>query len=179
MSPDDYYRQRGLEHLKTMVSLANEGLKALVLINGGAVVALLTFLGNAKFGGSGAARFAGPMALFALGVVAALVGYIMAYRTQYVLHNEERPEREGKVCADANGKPLKAFAKGAHSAWQARSAYCVFASLAFLCAGSGLSIDALTSVDMPPVPSPVVRVECALSPDRAPSAAIPMPTKAP
>lgn len=169
MDEHTYYRQRGLENLKAMVMLANEGLKALVLINGGAIVALLTFLGNAKFAGQGVARFQLPLLFFALGVGAALLGYAAAYGTQFVLQNEEKPSRGERPVVDGKtGEPSWWYRKGAHRPWLIGAALMVTLSLYFLASGAWGSISAMAELEPAPAVAPsVVRVEC---PQPAPSA---------
>lgn len=179
MDVDGYYRARGLENLKAMVSVANEGLKSLLLINGGAIVALLTFLGNAKFGGQGAALFGGPLAWFASGVVASLLGHVAAYVTQYVLFNEERLERgEKPVTDEKTGEASKWYVTGAHRRWQILGAACVVVSLGCLGVGACQSITALSMAGPFPQPAaPAVRVECVTGPVSAPVEALPRANK--
>lgn len=162
MDEREYYRQRGLENLKAMVSLANEGLKALVLINGGAIVALLAFLGNEKYSGQGLERFQVPVLFFALGVGAGLFGYVMAYATQFVLQNEEKPARgEAAVQDGKTGEPSRWYRLGAHRPWLMGGGIMVALSLCFLASGASGSISAMAELQATPAAPPVVRVECA------------------
>lgn len=71
-----------------MHSISVEGMKTLLLINGAAIVSLLTFLGNAKFGKE-LARCAGlPLAAFVSGVVFSVFAFVFSYATQFALFNE-------------------------------------------------------------------------------------------
>ena len=81
------------ETYKSMLSISVESMKALLLINGGAVVALLTFLGNAK-AGKELAQFSGvPLAAFVCGVVFSVLTFAFSYATQFALFNETvRPD---------------------------------------------------------------------------------------
>jgi hypothetical protein len=76
-----------------------EALKLLALVNGGAAVAVLTYLGHlAK---KGAASQALPdtrcaLLLFALGLLAALLAFIVAYIAQSRLHLEHVQRRSAR-----------------------------------------------------------------------------------
>lgn len=83
--------QKAIETFKSMVSIATEGLKALLLVNGGAVVALLTFLSSSKT--VTANQFVVPAAAFLIGLVFSVTAFCSAYATQYYLYNEQFPER--------------------------------------------------------------------------------------
>ncbi|RRR99898.1 hypothetical protein EIP75_23610 [Aquabacterium soli] len=84
---------KAIETFKSMVGLATEGLKALLLVNGGAVVALLTFVGNSKAISPSAGSFVLPAGFFLLGLVFCVAAFCTAYATQYTLYNEQFPER--------------------------------------------------------------------------------------
>lgn len=82
------------ETYKSMLSISVEGMKALLLINGGAIVALLTFLGNAKAGKELAQCSGVPLAAFVFGVIFTVITFVFAYATQFALFNETvRPEK--------------------------------------------------------------------------------------
>lgn len=63
--------------------LANEyaqgGLKGLFLANGGAIVALLTFIGNAKVNGPNAGELWSSFMWFSIGLASVLAAYIAGY----------------------------------------------------------------------------------------------------
>lgn len=84
---------KAIETFKSMVGFATEGLKALLLVNGGAVVALLTFIGNSKAIAPSAHLFIWPVAAFLLGLALCVAAFCSAYATQYYLYNEQFPER--------------------------------------------------------------------------------------
>lgn len=71
---------------------ATEGLKALVIANGGAVVAILTFAGNANTKVNPAAISNGLMA-FAGGLIAVLVVFFCSYVSQWH-YTSEKPSEE-------------------------------------------------------------------------------------
>ena len=77
-----------IETYKSLITLATEGFKFAALINGGAAVALLAYLGNVA--GKGPPDMKVPMLAFLVGL--ALCGASMgcAYLTQLALLNEER-----------------------------------------------------------------------------------------
>src|SRR5437016_4386721 len=71
-----------------MISVGTEALKALQLINGGAIVALLAYLGQASGRPQLAALAAKPLTLFVGGLVAATLAFLGTYVTQFTLLNE-------------------------------------------------------------------------------------------
>lgn len=71
-----------------MISIATEGIKTLVLLNGGAIVALLGFLGQVANRKEQAPEAYCPLALFVLGLICACVCYFTSYLTQFTLFNE-------------------------------------------------------------------------------------------
>jgi hypothetical protein len=81
-----------VETFKGLINLSIEALKALLLINGGAAVAILAYLGNLASRPS-VARLPdvkNALVCFAGGVFATALAFIVAYFTQYRLYNEER-----------------------------------------------------------------------------------------
>lgn len=84
---------KAIETFKSMVGLATEGLKALLLVNGGAVVALLTYVGSSKGPAPSPSSFALPASMFLLGLILCVGAFCTAYATQYYLYNEQFPER--------------------------------------------------------------------------------------
>ena len=84
---------------KGLLTLGVESLKIMALINGGAAVAILAYLGNI------ASRTPPPahmphmrsaLLLYAAGVLATALAFIGAYATQLRLYNEERARHDGK-----------------------------------------------------------------------------------
>jgi hypothetical protein len=77
---------------RTVISHASETIKAAILVNGGAAVAILAFLGSSK-GVSlsrGAASFAtDSAAFFVYGVLCGAVAAGSTYLTQYCYHREQ------------------------------------------------------------------------------------------
>lgn len=93
-----FAHEHAIETFKSLVTLATEGLKTLVLINGGAVVALLAYLGQVHGDSDLGHRVAWPMILFATGLVAAGTAFGTAYMTQLHLYQESVHDiQEGHV----------------------------------------------------------------------------------
>lgn len=124
-----FAHEHAIETFKSLVTLATDGLKTLVLINGGAVVALLAYLGQVHGDSDLAHRVAWPMILFATGLVAAGAAFVTAYMTQLHLYQEsahdaaqDAPERHVdwlrvtivlaflSIISFAVGAPLSVFA---------------------------------------------------------------------
>jgi hypothetical protein len=80
--------EHAIETYKSLVTLSLEGLKAILLINGGAVVAMLTFLGHAQHGEKLAAHMWWPLGFFIGGVICCAFAFIGSYGTQLALYNE-------------------------------------------------------------------------------------------
>ena len=77
-----------IETYKSLITISTEGFKFSALINGGAAVALLAYLGNVAGKGASIPDMRCPMAAFLVGL--ALCGFSMffAYLTQLKLLNE-------------------------------------------------------------------------------------------
>jgi hypothetical protein len=85
-----------VETFKGLINLSIEGLKALLLINGGAAVAILAYLGSLASRGSAAhlPDVKNALLCFAGGVFATALAFIVAYFTQLQLYYEERARHE-------------------------------------------------------------------------------------
>ena len=80
------------ETYKGLITLSIEGLKMLALVNGGAAVAVLTYLGNLASRSSAPAQLPviRPALLwYCAGLAATVLGFIVAYLTQLRLYAEE------------------------------------------------------------------------------------------
>jgi len=86
-----------LETYKSMISISVEGLKTLLLINGGAVVAMLAYLGQSARGTDVAQHLKWPLAFFVLGILAATFSFFGSYITQFTLYNESLRGEVGTV----------------------------------------------------------------------------------
>jgi hypothetical protein len=80
--------QHALETYKSLIAISTEAFKALQLLNGGAVVALLTYLGHLDTSSKVADSVALPVGLFVAGLVARTLAFASAYFTQLALFNE-------------------------------------------------------------------------------------------
>ena len=86
----NFNEEHALETYKSLISISTEALKALQLVNGGAVVALLAYLGQASDRATLAVEVKCPMAFFVLGLVTATAAFIPSYLTQLALYQEDR-----------------------------------------------------------------------------------------
>jgi hypothetical protein len=85
------------ETFKGLITLSIELLKALLLINGGAAVAILAYLGNLSSHDSSAGHqpnMKNALLCFSVGVLTAAVTFLVAYLTQLRLYMEEHGRHE-------------------------------------------------------------------------------------
>src|SRR5690348_3532587 len=98
LPPPDAWQWHIAETYKGLITLSVEALKMVALVNGGAAVAVLTYLGNlAARGPSGKLPdLKAALIWYCAGLVAAVVAFLVAYLAQFRLFNEEVASREGK-----------------------------------------------------------------------------------
>jgi len=127
MSFEDEHK---IETYKSLISISTEAFKALQYLNGGAVLAVLTYLGQITSPSASAlACIKLPIGLFLVGLVAATLVYLTSYATQLTLHNENIGSRSD-----------------GHETWLYISiGLCLLSVLAF-CAGAFFSLDALIEI---------------------------------
>lgn len=95
--PIDFAAEQALETYRSMISIGTESLKALQLINGGAIVAILAYLGQAANGATVAREVSRPLGFFVAGLVVATVAFLTTYLTQHrLLHDLLDSEAEGR-----------------------------------------------------------------------------------
>jgi len=125
-----FQREHAIETYKSLITISVEVFKACFLINGGAIVAVLAFLGSvaadAKFRGLLSAA-ALPLGCFSAGLVFAAVAFIFSYFTQLSLYQEIR-----------HGKD-----PGNHQCHLRFATVCCVLSLVFFIAGACSSLGAL------------------------------------
>ena len=81
--------EHAIETYKSLISISTETFKALQLLNGGAVVALLAYLGQMAPTHPEVVGYAKrPLGFFVAGLVSGTLVYITSYLTQLSLHNE-------------------------------------------------------------------------------------------
>ncbi len=85
MTDDNWHQQ---ETYKSLMLYGNNAVKFVLLVNGGAVIALLTFLGNLVNNDSVSIDMAWPMGCFLAGIVFGGIANLAAYMTQLSLYNE-------------------------------------------------------------------------------------------
>ena len=86
-----------LETYKSLVAISMEGFKYLVLINGGAAVALLAYLGNVAANNHAVPDMRCPMLAFLLGLSLCGLALLGSYLTQLLLLNElSKPDQKSE-----------------------------------------------------------------------------------
>jgi hypothetical protein len=84
----DLQKEHALETYRSLIAISLAGLKTLMLINGGAVVALLAYLGQSPQGPSLAPHILWSLGAFVAGVVCCVCAFFGSYQTQFALFNE-------------------------------------------------------------------------------------------
>ena len=77
-----------LETYKSLISISIEVVKALLYLNGGAIVALLAYVGQAQNGPNVARHATWTLIWFVIGLVLSVVAFIGSYLTQLSLYQE-------------------------------------------------------------------------------------------
>ena len=85
-----------LETYKSLVTHSAEGFKFLSLANGGAAVALLTYLGSFGSKAIKAPNMSEPMLWFLIGLALAGAGWFFAYLTQFKLYQADLAKSDDK-----------------------------------------------------------------------------------
>jgi hypothetical protein len=83
-----FRKEHAIETYRSLITIALAGLKTLMLINGGAVVALLAYLGQSPQGPTLAPRVFSSLGAFVAGVFFCLCAFFGSYQTQFALYNE-------------------------------------------------------------------------------------------
>ena len=97
MSSENWHQE---ETYKSLMLYGNNAVKFVLLINGGAVIALLTFLGNLLKNDTVSISMGWPMGCFLAGIVVGGLSNLTAYLTQLSLFNEgtgQRPKTEHTI----------------------------------------------------------------------------------
>jgi hypothetical protein len=82
-------QEHALETYRSLLLFGLEALKAMLLLNGGAIVAMLAYLGQVPTRADLARNARLPFTLFVLGIVCAMLALLFAYLTQHALLNED------------------------------------------------------------------------------------------
>ncbi len=74
----------------SLISISSEGYKFLALINGGALVAMLAFIGNLVSKDVKVGNYDTPFYLFSCGLFACGLAMYFGYWTQYLVYNKRK-----------------------------------------------------------------------------------------
>lgn len=122
--------EHALETYKSLIGFGTEALKAMQLLNGGAIVALLAYLGQVKPEASVAKSIGCPLMFFIIGLSISTFAFLLAYLTQFSLFNElVNPNYQGKR----------------HTFWLWFALTCIFLGLVFFCVGAWYGVMVLAS----------------------------------
>lgn len=75
------------ETYKSLISIASEELKAILLLNGGAIIAILAYPGDSERADL-ATRLKCPIGWFVAGLITISIAFVTSYLTQLCLYNE-------------------------------------------------------------------------------------------
>ena len=123
-SGEEFLNEHALETYKSLIQISLQSMKLLALLNGGAAVALLAYLGNIAGKGAASPNMRGPMTCYLIGLVLCGLTFMVGYLTQFSLYNEDIGDfRRGRhkaflwVAALALGVgSLAAFSVGSYAA---------------------------------------------------------------
>jgi uncharacterized membrane protein YedE/YeeE len=97
---DDWQSQHKAETYKSLITISVEVLKMLALVNGGAAIAVLTYLGNLVTKPStpcvSPPHIRSAVLCYAFGLVSTLLAFIVSYATQLALYNEDMGKAKGR-----------------------------------------------------------------------------------
>ncbi len=126
-----FSEEHKLETYKSLISVSTQAFKALQYLNGGAVFAVLTYLGQLKNPSTEILSLAQcPLTLFILGLVSGTVVYLTSYITQFALYNDINIRYRGSK----------------HQFWLYLSFVLCISSLIFFSFGAYSVLDALTII---------------------------------
>lgn len=125
--PPDIEKEHALETYKSLMQYGSGALRFVLLVNGGAAVALLTFVGNVIGKGGILPDIRWIMGLFLLGVLLGGFATATSYITQFVLYNEATEQRLPK-------------ALGGHMVWLCLSLIFILGGIVSFGAGALLTV---------------------------------------
>jgi len=124
MKDEELKNYHTIETYKSMIQFGMFGLRLVLIINGGAMIALLAFLGNIANKNFTTPNLQNPMYAFIAGIMFAGIATLGAYLTQYNVFNED----------------MNRIEKGAHKFWFRFTIILLLVSIVCFCLGSFLSI---------------------------------------
>lgn len=123
----DWHRE---ETYKSLIQIGNTALKFVLIANGGAVIAILAFLGKVHGTNTPISGISCSLAVFLLGVFLGGLACVTGYLTQLILYNEPTDKSD-----------LKLFKR--HETWLCISIFLVFIGVISFGIGSWLGLKAL------------------------------------
>jgi hypothetical protein len=92
----DIQKEHTIETYKSLISISLEGMKVLLLLNGGALVALMAYLSNIKKTGDQVPDLLWALIFFSIGLVCCALTIFFSYMTQLRLFQESRGQTSSK-----------------------------------------------------------------------------------
>lgn len=127
MIQQDIDSQKHIETYRSLISISVELYKTLLLLNGGAIIALLTYIGSKQTPATMGAEFNFSIYTFITGLFCVPIAFVFSYLVQMGIYNRFlRPNQRGK-----RDKLIDIYFYGAM----------FFTVISILCFGSG-SVDA-------------------------------------
>lgn len=126
-----FKQEHALETYRGMLQSASSGVKYVVVVNGGAVIALLAHLGNEAAKGGLLPNLSTSLSWFLAGIVFGGLASVSVYATNFVLFNE------------VVGNEIPRWLRG-HMFWLIVSLTLIVAGIAFFAIGSYVGIRALS-----------------------------------
>jgi len=128
-----------IETYRSMLNIGVEATKSMVLLNGGAIVALLAYLGQIPDRADVAQQTRQPIAAFVVGLALGCFSFLFGYLTQHALFNE------------SEGRPLRV----PHQVWQWLTVTLLVVSMVSFSIGAFMALGALGTT--PPETAPTAK----------------------
>lgn len=139
----EHSRSWSLEAYRTTAELASTAIKSTFLVNGGALVALLAFIGDAAGSGNAdeASKFGSPIASFAFGLIFSVVAAAAAYASVYWKAIDPAPNPPNAQSAGSDA-PSGILTRGAK--YHRLTVTCIVVSIACFVSGAIAGFTSLT-----------------------------------
>lgn len=100
-----YFEKHALETYKSLIQIGAELSRLCILANGGAAIALLSYLGSVASKEHTVPNMVCPMSFYALGVFVGCLYAVISWFAQFILYQEDRDIINNINSANKDGEP--------------------------------------------------------------------------